>query len=252
MLQPNIPYKADAEALLALVASTSLAGAFFDPQYRGVLDKLDYGNEGERQRERALLPQMDEHQIGRIIREIGRVLRPSGHLFLWLDKFHLCEGITGWVTTSGMETVDLITWDKGRIGMGYRTRRRAEYLLVLQKPPKRAKGVWTRHDIPDVWHEKVSRSGPHTHGKPYGLIASLVESTIPPGEVVLDPAAGSFVVRDAAMAQGRLFLGGDVVYGDTELPERLPSTDVAPVAAVKALRSRPRTALAAIPKAKGR
>ncbi|MBC7543193.1 MAG: site-specific DNA-methyltransferase [Candidatus Sericytochromatia bacterium] len=230
MLQPDTRYKADAEALLALIPATSLATAFFDPQYRGVLDKLVYGNEGERQRERALLPQMDEAQIGRIMHEIGRVLRPSGHLFLWLDKFHLCEGIGTWVTTSGLETVDLITWDKGRIGMGYRTRRRAEYLLVLQKPPKRAKGVWTRHNIPDVWEEKAQRGGTHTHGKPYGLVASLIESTVPVGEFVLDPAAGSFVVREAALAQGRHFLGGDLVYGDAALPESglaLPETAAA-------------------------
>ena len=66
-------------------------------------------------------------------------------------------------------TVDLITWNKGRIGMGYRTRRTAEYLIVLQKTPKRAKGVWTRHDIPDVWTEKPSSKV--THSKPVEVAA---------------------------------------------------------------------------------
>ena len=218
MLQLNVRYRADAEALLTQVGPASIAAAFFDPQYRGVLDRLDYGNEGERQRERAQLPQMDEGQIGRIVAGIAQALQPSGHLFLWLDKFHLCEGIPDWTTTSGLQTVDLITWDKGRIGMGYRTRRRSEYLLVLQKPPRRAKGVWRRRDIPDVWAEKASRSGSHTHGKPYGLIAALIEATVAPGECVLDPAAGSFVVLTAACEQERHFLGGDVVFGETALP----------------------------------
>jgi site-specific DNA-methyltransferase (adenine-specific) len=222
MLQPFIKYRADAEDLLARVPVASIATAFFDPQYRGVLDKLDYGNEGERQKERSQLPQMDQAQIGRIVGAIVTALRPSGHLFLWVDKFHLCEGIGPWVAAAGLETVDLITWDKGRIGMGYRSRRRSEYLLVLQKPPKRAKGVWTRRDIPDVWTEKVSRSGPHTHSKPYGLIQSLVESTVPSGDWVLDPAAGSFAVLTAAQATGRQFVGGDLVYGDTELTHTPP------------------------------
>jgi site-specific DNA-methyltransferase (adenine-specific) len=222
MLQPFVKYHADAEALLAALPADSVAAAFFDPQYRGVLDKLEYGNEGERQKERSLLPQMDEAQIGRIVAAIVRVLRPSGHLFLWVDKFHLCEGVVAWVSAAGLETVDLITWDKGRIGMGYRTRRRSEYLLVLQKPPKRAKGVWRRRDIPDVWPEKVSRSGPHTHSKPYGLIHSLIESTVPTGEWVLDPAAGSFVVMEAAKSLGCQFVGGDVVYGDTALSQPEP------------------------------
>nr|WP_280523639.1 hypothetical protein [Helicobacter muridarum] len=31
--------------------SQSVDLCFFDPQYRGVLDKMKYGNEGERQKE---------------------------------------------------------------------------------------------------------------------------------------------------------------------------------------------------------
>lgn len=222
MLQPDIRYQADAERLLECIPAGTVATAFFDPQYRGVLDKLEYGNEGERQKERSRLPQMDEEQIRRIVAAIGRTLQPMGHLFLWTDKFHLCEGIAPWTRDLGLETVDLITWDKGRIGMGYRTRRRCEYLVVLQKPPKRAKGVWTRHDIPDVWddtvwQEKLPRGQGHVHSKPYGLISRLIEATVPAGGVVLDPAAGSFVVHDAARSLGRHFLGGDVVFGDVAL-----------------------------------
>ena len=48
------------------------------------------------------------------------------------------------------EIVSLITWNNPRFGTGYRTRRTSEYLIVLQKAPKRAKGTWTHHDIPDA------------------------------------------------------------------------------------------------------
>lgn len=222
MLQPNVKYQADAERLLACLPDNGIHTAFFDPQYRGILDKLDYGNEGERQKGRAELPQMDEAQIRRIVSELGRILAPMGHLFLWTDKFHLCEGIAPWTRDLGLETVDLITWDKGRIGMGYRTRRRSEYLVVLQKPPKRAKGVWNRRDIPDVWddtvwQEKMPRGQGHAHSKPYGLIHRLIEATVPADGIVCDPAAGSFAVYEAAQALGRRFIGGDLVFGDTEL-----------------------------------
>ena len=44
--------------------------------------------------------------------------------------------------------VDLIAWDNLRPGNGYRTRRRGDYLLVLQKPPLRAKATWRDHGIP--------------------------------------------------------------------------------------------------------
>ena len=38
--------------LLKQIEDSSIALCFFDPQYRGVLDKMKYGNEGERQKGR--------------------------------------------------------------------------------------------------------------------------------------------------------------------------------------------------------
>ena len=199
----------DGLALLSNLPETCIAAAFFDPQYRGVLDKLGYGNEGVlRGQKRSALPQMSSEVIGEFIRGIGRVLGPSGHLFLWIDKYHLCSGIGEWIEGTDLETVDLVTWNKGRIGMGYRTRRTAEYLVVLQKAPKRAKGVWTRHDIPDVWDEKPTSKV--THSKPVGLQQALIEAVTAPGDVVLDPAAGSFSVLEACRLAGRTFVGCDV------------------------------------------
>ena len=199
----------DGIALMSQLPDACIAAAFFDPQYRGVLDKLGYGNEGVlRGQKRSALPQMSSDTIAEFIRAIDRVLGPSGHLFLWIDKFHLCSGINEWIEDTELETVDLVTWDKGRIGMGYRTRRRSEYLVVLQKAPKRAKGVWTRHDIPDVWEEKAVSNA--VHPKPVELQRALIEAVTAPGDVVLDPAAGSFSVLEACQLAGRTFVGCDV------------------------------------------
>ena len=47
--------------ILAAIKDDCIATAFFDPQYRGILDKLKYGNEGvSRGQARSSLPQMDE------------------------------------------------------------------------------------------------------------------------------------------------------------------------------------------------
>ncbi len=199
----------DGLTLMSKLPGASVAAAFFDPQYRGVLDKLGYGNEGVlRGQKRTALPQMSEEVTAEFIHCIGKVLGPSGHLFLWIDKFHLCSGVSKWIEGTDLEIVDLVTWNKGRIGMGYRTRRTAEYLLVLQKKPKRAKGIWTRHDIPDVWEEKPSSRV--THAKPVGLQQALIEAVTAPGDVVLDPAAGSFSVLQACQQSGRTFVGCDI------------------------------------------
>ena len=104
--------------LMGTLADDAVPAVFFDPQYRGVLDKLAYGNEGKAWgRARASLVQMTKPVILQFLGEIARILRPSGHLFLWTDKFHLCSGCTGWFTQWPVEVVDLVTWDKGRIGM---------------------------------------------------------------------------------------------------------------------------------------
>ena len=93
--------------------------------------------------------------------------------------------------------------------MGYRTRRRGDYLLVLQKPPLRAKGTWHDHSIPSRWPEKVDRKI-HPHAKPAGLIAKLIGAVTAPGDLVVDPAAGSFVVMRVANEMGRRFVGCDI------------------------------------------
>lgn len=181
---------------------------FFDPQYRGVLDRQRYGNEGERQRARAEMRQMSEAEIKQFIRGIDRVLMPTGHLLLWTDKFHLCTGIGPWLDGTNLDIVDLIVWNKMRIGMGYRSRRISEYLVVMQKAPRRAKGVWALHDIPDVWDEKVIGKGPHA--KPINLQSKLIEATTNTRDVVLDPAAGSYSVLEACQRLNRRFLGCDI------------------------------------------
>ena len=208
----NKKNKAEGLALLADINDSTVAVAFFDPQYRGVLDKLKYGNEGKsRGRARSALVQMSEDTIAAFIKEIDRVLKDSGHLFLWVDKFHLCQGILDWLVGTKLNLVDMVVWDKGKIGMGYRTRRKSEYLIVLQKTPVKAKGCWNDHTIPDVWEEK--KPAAHSHSKPIELQKKLIAATTADGDYVLDPAAGGYSVFEACKLLGRDFIGGDIEYG---------------------------------------
>jgi len=141
--------------MLRMLGGGAAHAAFFDPQYRGILDKMRHGNEGKsRGRARSALAQMGEGDIAAFLRELERVIVPSGHLFLWVDKFHLCEWVSGWVEGLKFEIVDMITWDKRRMGMGYRTRGCSEHLVVLQKIPKKAKDVWADHGIRDCGQKR--------------------------------------------------------------------------------------------------
>ena len=209
----NKKNKANGLDLLAEINDNTVSTAFFDPQYRGVLDKLKYGNEGQtRGKARCELTQMDEDTIVDFIKEIDRVLKDSGHLFLWVDKFHLCQGVLDWFTDTNLNLVDMVVWDKGKIGMGYRTRRKSEYLIVFQKSPVKAKACWTDHAIPDVWEEKTPKV--HPHSKPIELQKRLIAATTQDGDYVLDPASGGYSVYEACKTLGRDFIGCDIEYGE--------------------------------------
>ncbi len=211
----NYKNRIDGLVLLKNIKDEKIKTAFFDPQYRGVLDKLKYGNEGKsRGKARHDLQQMSEETIVNFIKEIDRVLIPSGHLFLWVDKFHLCTGVTEWFNDTKLQLVDMITWDKGKIGMGYRTRRKAEYLIIFQKEPLKAKDHWKDHTIPDVWLEKTDKI--HPHSKPVELQKKLIEATTDEKDYVLDPAAGGYSVFNACQLCNRNFIGGDIEYGENK------------------------------------
>jgi site-specific DNA-methyltransferase (adenine-specific) len=211
----NVALRGDALTLLRSLPDGCTPLVFFDPQYRGVLDRQQYGNEGARQKGRVALPSMTGENIDLCCREAARVLAPGGYLLRWVDTFHLCEGDHRRIADV-LTCVGLIAWDCLRMGMGYRARYRGDYLLVLQKPPLRAKSTWRDHGIPSRWHEKVDNKT-HPHVKPAGLIARLIGAITAPGDLVIDPAAGSFVVMHVANEMGRRFVGCDIAR---EPPDR--------------------------------
>jgi len=203
----------DGLKLLEALPKESIPLIFFDPQYRSILEKQKYGNEGEKRgKTRSELPQMTNSTIKKFLKEIERVLIPSGHLMLWVDKFIVVNGVHLFLEGSGLQLVDMITWNKKRMGMGYRTRRHSEHLVVLQKLPVRAKGVWRIHDIPDVWDEKIENGDKnHTHSKPRKLQERLIKAVTNVGDIVVDPASGGYSVLEATKATGRHFIGCDIL-----------------------------------------
>ena len=210
-LVPNTRLQMEGRHFLSLLPAEGIPVAFFDPQYRGVLDKLGYGNEGKsRGKQRSALLQMNEKTIAEFVRGIDRALIPSGHLFLWMDKFHLCQGFTHWLAGTQLDVVDMIVWDKERMGMGYRTRRQSEFCVVLQKRPKRAKGVWQSHNIRDIYRNGANTTH-HPHAKPVKLQMELIKAVSNIGDYVVDPAAGSFSVMESANQADRNFIGCDIV-----------------------------------------
>lgn len=124
----------DGIELLSMIPDGEVTTTFFDPQYDGVLRKLKYGNEGERQKGRSEMEKMPEGLITEFCQEIARVTKPSGHLFLWIDKFHLIQASAlGWTAETGLNPVGMITWDKNSFGMGIVLVARVSFLWYFRK-----------------------------------------------------------------------------------------------------------------------
>jgi site-specific DNA-methyltransferase (adenine-specific) len=205
--QRNIAQAGDALELLRSLPDGCTPLVFFDPQHRGVLDHLKFGNEGSHQRGRAALPAMTDDYIEACCCEIARVLVRSGYLVLWVDTFGLCEAHHQRLADV-LRSVDLIAWDSLRIGMGKRSRHRGDYLLLLQRPPITA-STWRDHGILSRWPEKVNRKL-HPHVEPADLIGRLIGAVSRAGDLVVDPAAGSFITTQVANEMGRDFVGCDI------------------------------------------
>jgi site-specific DNA-methyltransferase (adenine-specific) len=205
----------DCSGLFSLIDNEAISLTVFDPQYRGILDKMGYGNEGEnRGKERVDLKQMSDDTIKSNIKEINRVLKPNGYLFLWVDKFHLVEGVQHWFEDTHLKTVDLLTWNKEKMGMGYRLRNVAEYCLIVQKTPIKkslSKANWKLHNIRNVLSEKITDKI-HTHQKPYNIQKELIQAVTDPDDLVLDPCMGSGVILKICQEINRNFIGCDLKY----------------------------------------
>ena len=210
-IQPNTTNVLDGLTFLQSLPSGIVSACFFDPQYRGILDKMRYGNEGKsRGRARSALKQMNSVLIRKFLREINRVLVSNGYLFLWIDKFELINNVRSWPRGTDMQIVDLIVWDKQRMGMGYRSRRTSEHMIIMQKEPITIK-TWTDHSIRDIWKEKIhAHKSKHTHAKPVGLQTALIKSVVPEDGIVIDPAAGGYSVLAACQKADRTFIGCDI------------------------------------------
>jgi site-specific DNA-methyltransferase (adenine-specific) len=94
MYERNVAQSGDALALLGSLSDRCTPLVVFDPQYRGVLDKLKYGNEGARQKGRFDLPPMSSGYIDACCREAARVLMPSGYYSAGPTPFTFAKAIT--------------------------------------------------------------------------------------------------------------------------------------------------------------
>lgn len=139
-------------------------------------------------------------------KEMYRVLKPNSlavSFYGWnrVDKF-----VNAW-KTAGFRIVGHLVFTKPYSSkatfVGYR--HECAYLLAKGKPPL------PEAPIPDVLEWEYSGNRHHPTEKPVSTLAPIIEAFTRPGDIVLDPFAGSGSTCVAAAKLGRRFIGVELL-----------------------------------------
>lgn len=135
-----------------------------------------------------------------------RALRPGGSLVFFCD-WRMVPVLAPALSSSGLRWVNLLVWDKGHMGMGHGFRHQHELALHFSK----GGGVYHDKSCSNVIRaSRVAKSSRrHPCEKPQDLITHIVRVVSAPGDLVVDPFAGSGAILEAAEALGRRALGAD-------------------------------------------
>ncbi len=154
------------------------------------------------------------HWLEPAFKEIQRVLKPnrfcvSFYGWPWIDRF-----MSVW-KSCGLRPVSHLVWPKQHCSReGYtRSHHEVAYLLAKGRPLKPA------NPPKDVLPWEYTGNRHHTNEKPVIALLPLIEAFSQPGDVVLDPFAGSGTTGLAARKLGRRFIlfENDEICFDTAL-----------------------------------
>lgn len=137
------------------------------------------------------------------------ILRENGALYLF-SRWDVDREWQTAIEATGIRIKNRIIWEKafhgsgdlqGAFGFSHETLWRAVKGRSLLRVP-RCGDVWR-----DAWTECVRHGKTHPFEKPVDLMARCIEADSDPGDVVLDPFAGSGSTGVAAVRLGRRFIG---------------------------------------------
>ena len=170
-----------------------------------------------------------DHAFNRAwLAECRRVLKPSGTI--WVSGTHHVYLSVGMALMElGYRLLNDIVWEKPNPppNLGCRCFTHAtEMILWASKAAKGSNDRYTFNyadmksandgrQMKNVWRFTAPGSGEKSHGKhptqkPLALVERCLLASTLPGDVVLDPFAGSASTGVAALAHGRQFIGADI------------------------------------------
>jgi DNA modification methylase len=207
----------DARELIKEVKDGSVSLLLTDPPFglKGLEDGLDsQGYKGQLKQ----TDNMTHSKAMNLLHEIGddlvRVLKPGAHFYIFHSSIEM--GMVLRVCLNDEEDVEIqpneLIWDKGRTTnpfLGYRYQSSYEMIMFGHRLPRKRRLANAQRDIltfsPVKAQDKL-----HPFEKPQELLRYLIRQSTDPGDLILDPFAGSGAILEAAKALGRRGVGFEI------------------------------------------
>jgi DNA modification methylase len=156
--------------------------------------------------------------LSRTLSLCARALRPGGIVMIFTDYKRMSD--MGYIaSTVGLRPAACVAWVRSRPGTGGLFRASWDPILVVSRGVPDAVD---RAAIPNVVYADYPARRPHPYSKPEATYTHVLRRICRPGDLVLDPFAGSATSRSAALALGLDWRGCDV---DRDFAETCPSVD---------------------------
>jgi site-specific DNA-methyltransferase (adenine-specific) len=222
------------EALLELreLPDASVDLVITDPPYSSLEKWRDMGTttrlKNSTQSSNEWFPTVSNEYLGEVFEQCWRILKNNTHLYVMCDE-ETGDVLKPILRSLGFNMRKSLIWHKvgkpvshvcpkcdglvethspGTPGMGYPFRSQWEMILLAEKgkrKPPADKSVRNVLQVP--W---IKNKNAYPTQKPYELLQILIRQSSFPGDLVLDPFAGSGSCGEAAYLEGRNFLGFDV------------------------------------------
>lgn len=157
---------------------------------------------------------IQEHYFSAIKSELERIMKPDAPLLVFCDDIYyavLVGLFYDW------KQLNLLVWDKKRIGMGKPFRRRHELLFYANRGTPIVNG--TMSHIPTILEHPLTKEH-HGAEKPVDLCQKLIAELTPGDGLVVDLFMGSGTTGVAATKAGRRFIGIELDPGYFETARR--------------------------------
>ena len=137
------------------------------------------------------------------MQEFARILKPGSHCYVMTNVLNLREMLNA-ADAVGLQLHNLLIWQKNTGTTNRWYMKFAEYTLFLRKGPAR---TINNPGSSNIYAANNPRNKRHPTEKPVDLMEHYVLNSTAPGDLVLEPFAGSGSTLVAAQQNGRRWIG---------------------------------------------